>query len=89
MTRPLKTMTNEEKRQHPNVRKKINWWKSFMINEHENLGGKSGNIEEGRFLNVWKDHLDDNNILTTLRNAIRNKKNVLKHFKVLLTFLRV
>ena len=74
MARPLKTMTNEEKKQHPKTRKKNIWWQSFIISEHEKLGGKSGNIEEGRFLNVWKDHLDDNDSLTTLRDAIRNKK---------------
>ena len=45
-----------------------------MISEHEKLGGKSGNIGEGRFLSVWKDHLDDHKSLTTSRDAIRNKK---------------
>ena len=44
-----------------------------MINEHEKLGGKSANIEEGRFLNVWKEDLDQHESLTTLRWVIRNK----------------
>ena len=42
-----------------------------MINEHEKLGGKSGNIEERKFLNAWKDYLDEHKSLTTLRDVIR------------------
>ena len=72
MSRLLKTMTNEEK---DNILKckKNTWWKSFIISECEKLGGKSGNIDEGRFLNVWKGDLDQHKSLTTLREVIRNK----------------
>ena len=65
-------MTHEEK---DNIIKcdKITWWKSFMISEHGKLGGESGNIEEGRFLSVWKDDLHQHVSLTTLREVIKNK----------------
>ena len=46
-----------------------------MICEHKKLGSESGNIEEGRFLNEWKDYLDQHKSLKTLRDMIMNKNN--------------
>ena len=75
VTLPLKSMTQEENRHHPKTSKKVSWWKSFTICECEKLGGKSGNIEERRFLNEWKDYLDQNKSLTSLRDMMMNKNN--------------
>ena len=51
VTHPLKSMTQEESRQRPKVRKKVSWWKPLMISKCEKLGSESGSIEEGRFSN--------------------------------------